>query len=163
VPPSDGADIRFVADAMLGSLTRKLRALGFDTSYYRSGEDSGIVRLAQNDARAILTSDQSLAGLASSKGLKVFLVEGRNDGDRISSISQAAAASGARLVRGQALCSLCNGELMTLRRADVQGKVPPSVSISHRLFYRCMNCGQYYWHGSHWKKLRSLSRRLEPK
>jgi uncharacterized protein len=161
--PSDEAATRFVADAMLGSLSRKLRALGFDTSYYKSGEDSGIIRLANKDARVILTSDLSLAEFASSRGLKVFLVEGKNDGERISSIARNAAASRARLVRGQALCSLCSGELLILRRADVQGKVPPSVSIRHRLFYRCMNCGHYYWHGSHWKKLRSLSRRLEQK
>jgi uncharacterized protein len=163
MPPTDVATTRFVADAMLGSLSRKLRALGFDTSYYKSGDDSGIMRLAHKDALIILTSDLPLAERASAQGLKVFLVEGKNDRERISSISRAAAASGPKLVRGQAFCSLCNGGLMSIGRTDVQGKVPPSVSAHHRLFYRCMNCGHYYWHGSHWKKLRSLSRRLETK
>jgi uncharacterized protein with PIN domain len=163
MPPSDEAATRFVADAMLGSLCRKLRALGFDTLYYKSGDDSGLIRLASQDSRIILTADLSLSELASSKGLKVFLVQGKTDKERISSILRSAAASGVRLVRGQALCSLCSGRLLTLRRTDVRGKVPPSVSMGHRLFYRCVDCGQYYWHGSHWKKLRSLARRLEQK
>jgi uncharacterized protein with PIN domain len=163
MPSNDGAMTRFVADAMLGSLCRKLRALGFDTSYFKTGNDSGMIRMARTQRRVILTSDRSLAALATSKGLKAILVEGKRDGERISAISRAAAASGIRLVRGDPLCSLCGGELLTLRKTDVLGEVPPSVMIRHRVFFRCRSCGHYYWRGSHWKKLRSMSRRLEPK
>jgi len=161
--PNDEAKTRFVADAMLGSLCRKLRALGFDTSYYKTGNDSGMIGVAQAEGRVILTSDRSLAAMASSKGLQAILVSGKSDGERISAISRAAAATGTRLVRGDPLCSLCGGELSALRRIDVIGQIPPSVITRHRVFYRCRSCGHFYWRGSHWKKLRSLSRRLEPK
>ncbi len=162
MPSNDEARTRFVADAMLGSLCRKLRALGFDTSYYNAGNDSGMMKAARAQGRIILTSDRSLAASASSKGLGVILVAGNSDGERISVISRAAAASGTRLVRGEPLCSLCGGELLPLRKADVSRGVPPSVVVRHRLFYRCRSCGHLYWRGSHWKKLRSLSRRLKP-
>lgn len=163
MPPSAGAKTRFVADAMLGSLARKLRALGFDTSYYRSGDDSGVIRLALREERVILTSDRSLASRASTRGLSVVLVTGRNDGARVSVLAQTAKALGLRLLRGEPLCSLCGGELETLTRAQAAGHVPPSVEGRHRLFFRCNSCGQFYWRGSHWKKLRSLARRLEAK
>ncbi|HEV2226724.1 MAG TPA: Mut7-C RNAse domain-containing protein [Nitrososphaerales archaeon] len=163
MPPDDERRAHFIADAMLGSLCRKLRALGFDTAYYKAGNDSGIITMASAQKRIILTSDRSLAAIAMSKGLLAILVEGKNDGERISAISRAAAASGTRLVRGDPLCSICGGELFTLRRVEVLGEVPPSVAVSHRLFYRCGSCGKYYWRGSHWKKLRSLSRRLGSK
>ncbi len=163
MPSNEEARTRFVADAMLGSLCRKLRALGFDASYYSAGNDSGMIKEARAQRRIILTSDLSLAASASSKGLSVILVAGNNDGERLSVISRAATAYGTRLVRGDPLCSLCGGELLPLRRADVSGGVPPSVIVRHRLFYRCRTCGHYYWRGSHWKKLRSLSRRLKPK
>ena len=164
MPPNDDeARTRFIADAMLGSLCRKLRALGFDTTYYKTGKDSGILTEAHAQNRVMLTSDRSLAALASSKGLGVILVAGKSDGERISVISRAAAASGTRLVRGDPLCSICGCDLVSLRRGDVLGKVPPTVVVRHRVFYRCRSCGHYYWRGSHWKKLRSLSRRLEPK
>ncbi|HEY6282308.1 MAG TPA: Mut7-C RNAse domain-containing protein [Nitrososphaerales archaeon] len=161
--PSDESKNHFVADAMLGSLCRKLRAFGFDTAYYKAGNDSGIITLARAQNRVILTSDRSLAAMAPTKGLMAILVEGKNDGERISAISRAAAASGTRLVRGDPLCSICGGGLFPLRRVDVLGEVPPSVAVRHRLFYRCGSCGKYYWRGSHWKKLRSLSRRLGSK
>lgn len=161
--PNDEERTHFVVDAMLGSLCRKLRALGFDTSYYNAGNDSGIMTLAHAQKRVILTSDRSLAASATSKGLMAFLVGGMSDGERISAISRAAAASGTRLVRGDSLCSLCGGELSTLRRIDVLGEVPPSVINYHRVFYRCKGCRHIYWRGSHWKKLRLLSRRLKPK
>jgi len=67
------------------------------------------------------------------------------------------------LVGGEPLCSVCGGELETLSRKDVAGKVPPSVEGRHRLFYKCLSCGQLYWRGGHWKKLRSLARRLRVK
>jgi uncharacterized protein with PIN domain len=160
LPPNDEWKTHFVADAMLGSLCRKLRAFGFDTAYYKAGNDSGIITLARSQKRVILTSDRSLAAMATSKGLTAIIVEGNSDGERISAISRAAAVSGTRLVRGDPLCSLCGGDLLTLRRVDVLGEVPPSITVRHRLFYRCGSCGKYYWRGSHWKKLRSLSRRL---
>lgn len=163
MPSIDEARTRFVADAMLGSLCRKLRALGFDTSYYNAGNDSGLIKAALSQKRIILTSDRSLAASASSKGLNVIFVAGKSDGERLSLISRAATVSGTKLVRGDPLCSLCGGELSTLRKADVLGDIPPSVRVRHRLFYRCRSCGQFYWRGSHWKKLRSLSRRLKPK
>ena len=161
--PNGEVRTRFVADAMLGSLCRKLRVLGFDTTYYKTGNDSGIITLALAQKRVILTSDRSLAASATSNGLSAILVGGKSDGERISAMSRAAAASGTRLIRGDSLCSLCGGELSTLRRNEVLGEVPPSVVNRHRVFYRCKDCRHLYWRGSHWKKLRSLSRRLKPK
>ena len=64
MPSLDELRTRFVADAMLGSLARKLRALGFDTAYYKSGDDLGIITLAARSSRIILTADRSLASLA---------------------------------------------------------------------------------------------------
>jgi uncharacterized protein with PIN domain len=154
---------RFVADAMLGSLARKLRALGFDTIYYKAGEDAGIIRVAAKEGRIILTSDHSLAAMAAARKIDAILVHGNDDGSRISFLSSAAKRAGIQLVRGEPLCSLCGGELETMKRTDVRGLVPTSVEGSHRLFFRCKNCAQLYWRGSHWKKLRLLARRLEKK
>ena len=160
MPPPGETRTRFVADAMLGSLARKLRALGFDTEYYKSGDDAGIIALAARSGRIILTADRSLASLASGRGLRAILLVGTNDRQRVRAIALAAGDMGFPLSRGASLCSLCGCELERVRRADVTGQVPPSVEGRHRLFYRCISCGKIYWRGSHWKKLRSLSRVL---
>lgn len=161
MPSSDEKRSRFVVDAMLGSLARKLRILGFDASYYKAGEDSGMLRVATLERRIIITSDRSLASRATARGLTAILVGGKSDGERVSSISRVARDSGIHLVRGSPLCSLCGGNLTALRKREVAGQVPPSVERRHRLFYRCIKCGHLYWRGSHWKKLRLIVRRLE--
>lgn len=158
-PPEEGRT-KFVTDAMLGSLARKLRALGFDATYYKSGDDAGLLGAAEREERIVLTSDRDLASRGVSKGVAVVLVSGRTDGARVSAMARGCRAMGVRIVRGAPLCSVCGGELEALKRRGVTGKVPPSVEERHRLFYRCYACGKLYWRGSHWKKLRSLARRL---
>ncbi len=154
---------RFLVDAMLGSLARKLRAFGFDAAYYRTGEDAGLLRLALREGRVILTADRSLAASAEARGIRTIFLIGDSDGERLGFLARGATAAGVRLVRGDPLCSLCGGELRAVRRNEVSGEVPRSVSSRHRLFFRCDSCGQVYWRGSHWKRLMSLARRLDQK
>lgn len=145
---------------MLGSLARKLRAFGFDTSYYRGGEDSDLIRLASSDGRIVLSSDKSLVDRARARKLAALLITGGTEGKRISSLGSGAIDAGLMLSRGEPRCSVCNGNLERIPRAKVKGRVPPLVETRHRLFYRCLACGKYYWRGSHWKKLRWLERQL---
>jgi uncharacterized protein len=146
---------------MLGSLARKLRALGFDTFYYRTGDDSGLLRLCEGEGRILLTSDRSLSRRARAKKVPVILLEGGGDSKRIAALGREAGRQGIRLNRGEPLCSLCGAPLQPLKRADVASSVPHTVLTRHRLFFRCERCGQLYWRGSHWKKLRSMARRLD--
>ena len=156
-----GPRTKFVVDAMHGSLARKLRAMGFDSSYYEQGLDAGIIRLAAREGRVILSSDRSLVARARSRGLPAILLTGKKDGLRIREIAAGASGLGIPLIMGGSLCSLCGGDLLALSREEVSGSVPPSVELHHRLFYRCASCGHLYWHGGHWKKLRSLARLLD--
>ena len=151
---------RFVADAMLGSLARKLRVLGFDTAYYRSGDDAGLIEQATEAERVILTGDRALASLAARRGAKVVLLSGKNDGARLRELKADAKSMGFNLHKGAPLCSVCNGPLSRLGRPAVADKVPSSVALRHKLFYQCSSCGKVYWKGGHWKKLRSFERLL---
>jgi uncharacterized protein len=161
MPPGRQSSPRFLADAMLGSLARKLRALGFETAYYREGDDTELLALALSEGRVVLTSDRSLAARAGAKGVRALLVEGSNDRARIRGIVRSARLAGVTLQRGDSLCSNCGGELQAISRASALGMVPPAVGRRHRLFFRCLKCGQIYWRGSHWKKLMSLARLLK--
>ena len=160
MPNRNRRPTKFVADAMLGSLARKTRALGFDTTYYSHGDDEGIMRVAKSENRVVLTADKYLAGRARSGRARILFVSGNSDGRRLASMLLAARSSGVTLVRGGSLCSLCGGVLQKIRKSDVAGRVPLAVERHHRLFYRCLACGRYYWKGSHWKKLRWFERIL---
>jgi hypothetical protein len=93
-------------------------------------------------------------------GTKAILVVGDSDRERVRSIAARAAAGGIDLARGDPLCSLCGGDLRRVKKDEVSGEVPPEVGRRHRLFFRCVSCGQLYWRGSHWKKLMSVARQL---
>ena len=161
MPPPRAGRTKFIAAAMLGSLARKLRALGFDASYFRAGDDSQLLSEALREGRIVLTGDRALASGAGRKGVAAILVSGRSDGARLRVVAESARGMGVTLVRGEPLCSVCGGELRVVAREDVAGKVPASVEGRHRRFYVCASCGKLYGRGSHWKKLRSLARRLE--
>ena len=160
MPSKEGERTRFVVDAMLGSLSRKLRALGFDAAYYKSGDDRGLLGFAKEGSRVILTSDRALAARANAIGLKAVLLSAPGDGPRLKELSREARRSGFSLVRGDSLCSTCGGTLESVSKLDARQFVPPAVLHRHRLFFRCVSCGKYYWRGGHWKRLMSLARNL---
>src|SRR5262249_58233503 len=62
---------RFVADVMLGRLARWLRALGYDTVYFRDAPDRRLLAVALAERRRLLTRDVALARLAREAGLLV--------------------------------------------------------------------------------------------
>jgi len=147
-----------VVDAMLGSLVRKLRAFGFDTLYYKEGDDEGIIRAARSTGRILVTADRRLAAASEKSRVTVLLVSGATDSKRIRSMIAGAEAKGLSLEPGESLCSLCNGPLVQVRRENVASKLPRLVAARHRRFLECTECHKLYWRGSHWKKLRRLRR-----
>ncbi len=152
--------VRFVADAMLGSLARKLRILGFDTAYFKSGADAGIIRVATEEGRILLTADRALASLSERRGVRAVLLTGRTDAARLRALTNVARQLGLPLRKSEPLCSICNGALVRASKSELAGRIPSSVEARHKLFYRCATCGKAYWKGSHWKKLRSFERVL---
>lgn len=160
MPTRGGRPTKLAADAMLGSLARKLRAIGFDSAYYKDMADSEILAICKRQKRVLVTADRRLATQARGLGLPSLLVSGETDGRRLSTMVRIARESRIALRRGDARCSICNGELKLITRAEAVGLVPDSVARRHKTFHRCPNCGQLYWKGGHWKKLRRLERLL---
>ncbi|MDA4135854.1 MAG: Mut7-C RNAse domain-containing protein [Thaumarchaeota archaeon] len=149
--------VRFVADAMLGSLARKLRIFGFDTVYFREGPDSELLALAKAQGRIVLTSDRALAAVAKRRAVAALLVEGRSERERLASLEQGATRESLFLKAGASRCALCNTPLERLKRLDVEADLPAGVKRHHRVYYRCPECDKLYWKGSHWRKLMRLS------
>jgi len=148
---------KLIADAMLGSLARKLRIFGFDTLYFREGPDSELLRLAKAQGRAVLTSDRELVARARKVGMTVLMVTGRTERERMTSLEEQARSVSLTLAPGPTRCALCNTPLLPLKRRDVDGEIPSAVSSRHRAYYRCADCRKLYWKGRHWKRLKTLS------
>jgi len=139
-----GAMPRFLCDAMLGSLARWLRLLGFDTEFDADASDAELAARAANEGRWLLTRDHELAAA----GPRSQLVRSDTLEDQLVEILSRHGVS----IDGPAepvRCSMCNGELEPVAAEAVAGSVPPHVASSHEDFYRCERCGKVYWRGTH--------------
>lgn len=150
---------KFLADGMLGSLARKLRVFGFDTEYLVGAVDSDLLALSRSQHRVIITADRTLAAAAGSRSI---LVRGNTDSQRLRELVAEARRMGLRLSRGRSRCALCNGGLTPSPKTGLVRVLPKGVIEHHRIFFVCSSCGQIYWRGKHWKKLRRLQSQLWP-
>jgi hypothetical protein len=143
---------RFIADGMLGSLTRKLRLYGFDVLYFPNLADPQLLEKSGAQGRLLLTSDRELHRRALKKGVGCVLVSGRGDVERVAQVFREVGSKPALDV-SSARCPLCNGEVSAADKEGVASLVPANVLARQKKFYRCVSCQHVYWEGSHWFRL----------
>ena len=154
---------RFIADAMLGSLARKLRIFGFDCRYFKHGADRSLMAIARTDGRTILTFDRGLAESAYRSGISCFLLYGTTDRQRLDSLAHVADSQSVPLRAGKTRCPLCNRTLRLVKKKELTVRVSDGTLKHHRIFYECQHCGRAYWKGRHWTRLRRLSSAVDGK
>ena len=137
--------MKFIADAMLGSLARRLRLLGFDVLYDPQREDNEIIRVSLEEDRVILTRDTRLASRPIAS--KCILIMHDRVPDQVLQVMQRTGEtpSGGELTR----CSRCNHPLRPAEKEQVRDLVPAHVYAIQKRFYYCEGCGKVYWRGSH--------------
>jgi uncharacterized protein with PIN domain len=140
--------MRFIADAMLGRLARWLRILGFDTLYYPDIADRELLKLARQDGRLILTRDTHF--LRKDIGDCLFVTSD----DVEEQIVQVMKALNLALP-GTRRCANCNGVLENVRnKTDIADSVPEYVYLNFSHFLICRQCGNVYWEGSQYRRIR---------
>lgn len=152
-------EIRFLTDRMLGTLTRYLRFLGYDTlsaTTLQSGnksEDTILLGIASATGRMLLTRDRELA------------VRGGNLARHFSSddvlfqvrqLIEEGLISDDVEVRMQR-CPLCNSILRLATREEIKNTEYAPQNRMEVSFYWCPQCRRLYWMGSHG---RNLTKRL---
>ncbi|MGC8569186.1 MAG: Mut7-C RNAse domain-containing protein [Nitrososphaeria archaeon] len=150
--------ISFITDSMLGNLARKLRLFGFDTLYYRTGDDEGLLHNFQE--RILLTCDRELFRKSALRNRRVIFIE-RAD-DEIEALRKIFSELGIRPEVIAVRCTVCNGPLRRMSRGEVASSdlIPSSTKRRYREFYVCASCGKIYWYGSHWKSINATVDRL---
>ena len=150
------ARTRFVTDGHLGKLTRDLRLLGIDVAYDSLASDAELISCATREDRALLTRDRRLLMHAAVR-------------DGYYPRSQLAEEQTREVVNRFALrtvvapftrCLRCNGSLAAISKAEIIERLEPLTKIYYEAFRRCDQCGQLYWGGSHFEKLRARIGRL---
>jgi len=149
---------RFAADAMLGGLARRLRALGYDTTWESPIDDRVLVRRGVEEGRIVLTRDAGIVEEWWMDGLVSLASD-----DPLEQLREVAGRFGLHDAAVFTRCSRCNTALEPLAAGDAAGGVPPAVVEAGLPLARCPECGRVYWEGSHTRRMRGqFSRALPP-
>ena len=149
--------MRFVADGMLGKLSRWLRMMGHDVEYSATLNDDELMAIAKKEGRILLTRDMELFQRCASKGIDAFYVEGANEAARLADLAERfkfPLAINLEVSR----CPKCNTQLRSAPKEAVAGKVEDKTYAYYGEFWQCPGCGQFYWQGAHWEKIRGTLR-----
>jgi uncharacterized protein with PIN domain len=136
--------MKFIADAMLGKLAKRMRLLGFDVLYDPALDDNAIIRLALGQDRVILTRDTGLASRPLARN-HILIENELVDEQLYQVLATFSPPDDEPLTR----CSLCNESLSVLERDDARDLVPDHIFSTINVFWRCGKCGRVYWKGSH--------------
>lgn len=136
---------RLLTDAMLGRLTTYLRMCGYDTAYVLEvglESDDEIRAYADTEQRVLVTRDEELAArtanavLLTARDIETMLSTLRAEGFEL------------ELPETPRRCSTCNGTVEGVPPdASTPAYAPDPRSVS---VWRCTDCGQHFWKGSHW-------------
>ena len=145
---------RFIADAMLGSLSKWLRILGFDPIYFRIIDDNELIRIAGQQQRIILTRDTGI--VKSKKCDNCILITSNDTFEQLKEVLALLRTKDLAVrVSEMQRCTACNGVLVPSDRSSVADDVPEHVFLNCSAFFICRDCGKVYWEGAHRKMIES--------
>ena len=147
-------DVRFIADAMLGRLSRWLRLLGFDTLYSPDIKDGDLMRLTVQEGRCLLTRDTHFMNI---RNFRNFLMVRSDDPiEQVMEVLKVLSPFNLDEFK-PGRCARCNGVLDPVaHREEVRNMVPEHVFLHCGSFLRCGACGNIYWEGTHLRRFRTM-------
>lgn len=147
--------MKFIADAMLGKLAKRMRLLGLDVLYDPLLDDNDIIRLSLTEGRVILTRDAALS--ARPLAANHLFISSEQVEEQVGQVRSSFLLETLPLTR----CSECNEQLAPVAKREVQDLVPQHVYERTSDFLQCPKCGRIYWQGTHVKRM-ALGRKKKP-
>jgi uncharacterized protein with PIN domain len=142
--------VKFIADGMLGKLVRWLRMLGQDVTYSTEFEDAELMTMAEQEQRVLLTRDLELYKRALAKGINALYVEGRTEAEKLAELAERFNFS-LTIDLKRSRCPRCNAKILLTPKEQLASEVEKNTFTYYSEFWKCLNCGQVYWQGAHWK------------
>jgi len=144
--------LRFLADGMLGRLTRWLRMLGQDVEYASSIPDKTLIQKAKKANRVLLTRVLQLFQRAVARGAEAFLMESINGAENLANLAGRFRFK-LEINMKASRCPKCNSKIRSVRKDSVIDRITESTATHYNEFWECMKCKQIYWQGAHWTRI----------
>lgn len=146
--------MKFIANGMLGKLTRWLRMLGQDVTYSNQFEDAELIAKAEKEHRVLITRDSGLYQRALSKGIVAFYVEGLTEAEKLAELAERFDFS-LTIDLKRSRCPRCNAKIRLTPKETLASKVKKNTFTYYDEFWKCTECGRVYWQGAHWDGIRA--------
>jgi hypothetical protein len=133
-------------DVMCGGIAAHLRMCGHDTVYALDRDieaDDVLLELARREKRTLVTRDRQLADRAPES----IQLEATSTEEQLAEL--AAAGLPLELQERPTYCGVCNGRLVAVGPDEPTPEYAPSPAADE--CWHCVDCGQYFWRGSHWE------------
>jgi len=156
--------IKFIVDNNVGKLVKWLRIMGYDTLFFGGSSDSGMIAIALNEDRVILTRDTQIMKrrVVTSGQLKAILIT--SDEPELQMRQVIDTLNLDCQYRPFSLCLECNQPLVERSKEQVKDLVPPYVFQTQSQYVECPACHRIYWKGTHWqamtKKLKKFMNKI---
>jgi uncharacterized protein with PIN domain len=149
--------MNFIADRMLGRLSRWLRLFGYDTLEIskQKNEDDVLIELAKKEDRILISRDSLLIRKAIKYKIRAYHILSSEIMEQLMEMHR---EFGLSLEPEQERCTLCNSIIRKVESFEMEIIKTKEYVYPERLekgteFWICDNCGQVYWQGTHWKNI----------
>ncbi len=153
----------FLVDAMLGNIAKKLRLLGFDSEYVFDIDDSKLIEKAKNEHRTIISKDRNLIDRAKKNEISSVYITKENEIQQFFEILETTHLQFDEISGDSARCTKCNSTTSKIHKLEIKNNIPEGVLEYHDKFWKCDECDQIYWEGTHIKNLQEFVRKIKLK
>jgi len=153
----------FLVDAMLGNIAKKLRLLGFDSEYVFDIDDSKLIEKAKNEHRTIISKDRNLIDRAKKNEISSVYITKENEIQQFFEILETTHLQFDEISGDSARCTKCNSTTSEIHKLEIKNNIPEGVLEYHDKFWKCDECDQIYWEGTHIKNLQEFVRKIKLK
>jgi uncharacterized protein with PIN domain len=143
---------RFLCDAGLGGLARWLRAAGYDADWQADLADADLLAETRRLGAILLTTDSMLMERRLVReGMipTVWVPPAMGVHQQLSSVLEELG-----LPLRTPRCMRCGGPLKPVDKEAVRDRIPPRTYRWLDEYFLCERCGQLFWHGTHWQRIR---------
>lgn len=121
--------------------------------YSNELDDAQLITITRKERRILLTRDLELYQQATAKGVDAFYLEGKTETAKLAELAKRFNIK-LDIDMTTSRCPKCNVRVETIPKEKVVDKVEKSTFAYYNEFWECPKCGQIYWQGAHWKRIR---------
>ncbi len=147
---------KFLADAMLGNVARKLRLLGFDCKYFATINHDQLLSIAKMENRILVTKDHNITNICKKQNISVIDLSNTDEIGQIAEICKKTNLTKCKIDMDDARCTICNGTIQPVEKEKISNRIPDKVAQNMQQFWICDSCNHIYWKGTHIRNLQKF-------